>query len=345
MLKGLRRRGLPERLSAFAGVYSRLRLARCSSSFGIVIGFVGLLVFATTLFQTSLQAQTAPKIPITTVVTVLGPKFTAPPAISKEDVIVFSGKTSPLTFIDWVLAQGQKGGLQLAILIDNSASQFGVGTQLNELADFITLQPKSTAIGVFYAVNGTVQAASRFSRDHDAVAKTLRMPLGARAGSSPSVYLSLSDLIDHHWQPTGGRREVLLISSGVDRMDRGPESPYVRAAIEDAQKAGVVVHAIYTDGLSFDESMRGQFAQSNLVQLAEGSGGYNLFEGAPRQCHSHRCISKNLDAALRHQYRLTFTIEPVNKSKAELREITIRTEQHDVTLRYPKQVMVPGVAK
>ena len=308
-----------------------------------VIGFVGLLVFATTLFQTSLQAQTAPKIPITTVVTVLGPKFTAPPAISKEDVIVFSGKTR-LDVIDWVLAQGQKGGLQLAILIDNSASQFGVGTQLNELADFITLQPKSTAIGVFYAVNGTVQAASRFSRDHDAVAKTLRMPLGARAGSSPSVYLSLSDLIDHHWQPTGGRREVLLISSGVDRMDRGPESPYVRAAIEDAQKAGVVVHAIYTDGLSFDESMRGQFAQSNLVQLAEGSGGYNLFEGGSTPM-SFSPYLKELDAALRHQYRLTFTIEPVNKSKAELREITIRTEQHDVTLRYPKQVMVPGVAK
>ena len=304
---------------------------------------IGLLVFATTLFHTSAQAQTAPKIPITTIVTVLGPKFTAPPAIAKGDVIVFSGKTR-LDVIGWVTAQGQKGGLQLAILIDNSASQFGVGTQLNEVADFITLQSKSTAIGVFYAVNGTVQAASPFSRDHDAVAKTLRMPLGPRAGGSPSVYLSLSDLINHHWQPTGGRREVLLISSGVDRMNRGPESPYVQAAIEDAQKAGVVVHAIYTDGASFDESMQGQFAQGNLAQLAEGSGGYNLFEGVSTPM-SFSPYFKQLDTALRHQYRLTFAIEPSNKAKGELREITIRTEQHGVHLRYPKQVLVPGIAK
>ena len=309
----------------------------------LVIGLLCLLVFATTLFQTSAQAQTAPKIPITTIVTLLGRKFTAPPAIAKEDVIVFSGKTR-LDVIDWVRAQDRKGGLQLAILIDNSASQFGVGTQLNEVADFITLQSKSTAIGVFHAVNGTVQVASPFSRDHDAVAKTLRMPLGPRAGASPSVHLSLSDLINHHWQPTEGRREVLLISSGVDGMNRGPESPYVQAAIEDAQKAGVVVHAIYTDGVSFDESMQGQFAQGNLVQLAEGSGGYNLFEGVSTPM-SFSPYLKQLDTALRHQYRLTFTIEPSNKAKEELREITIRTEQHGVDPQYPKRVLVPGITK
>ena len=309
----------------------------------LVIGLLGLLVFATTLFQTFAQAQTAPKIPITTIVTVLGPRFTAPPAIAKEDVIVFSGGTR-LNVTDWVIAQGREGGLQLAILIDNSASQFGVGTQLNEMADFVTLQSKATAIGVFYAVNGTVQAASPFSRDHDALAKTLRVPLGPRAGASPSVYLSLSDLINHHWQPTEGRREVLLISSGVDRMNRGPDSPYVQEAIEAAQKAGVVVHAIYTDGLSFDESVLGQFAQGNLVQLAEGSGGYNLFEGISTPM-SFSPYLKELDTALRHQYRLTFTIEPSNKAKGELREITIRTEQHGVDLRYPKRVLVPEIAK
>jgi hypothetical protein len=309
----------------------------------LVIGLLCLLFFATTLFQTLAQAQTAPKIPITTIVTVLGPKFRVPPAIAKEDVVVFSGRTR-LDVIDWVRAQGQKGGLQLAILIDNSASEFGVGTQLNDVANFIALQSKSTAIGVFYAVNGTVQATSPFSTDHDALLKTLRVPLGPRAGVSPSVYLSLSELINHHWQPTEARREVLLISSGVDRMNRGPESPYVQTAIEDAQKAGVVVHAIYADGLSFDESMRGGFAQGNLVQLAEGSGGYNLFEGVSTPMTFSPYL-KELDTALRNQYRLTFTIEPSNKASGELRYITIRTEQHGVDLRYSKRVWVPGIAK
>jgi hypothetical protein len=295
-----------------------------------------------TLLQISVQAQTTHKIPITTIVTVLGPKFTVPPEITKQDLIVFSGKNR-LDVIDWVLAQGQKGGLQLAIVIDNSANQFGVGTQLNEFADFIAQQPKSTAIGLFYAVNGTTQVASPFSRNHVAVAKALRMPLG-RAGGSPSVYESLSDLINHHWEPTEARREVLLISSGVDRLNRGPDSPYVQSAIEDAQKAGVEVHAIYTDGVSFDESMRGQFAQGNLMQLAEGSGGYNLFEGVSTPMSFARYL-KELDMALQHQYRLTFTIEPSNKAKGELRNIKIRTEQHHVDLRYPKLVLVPGIAK
>ncbi len=244
---------------------------------------------------------------------------------------MFSGKTRH-NVTDWVQAQGQKGGLQLAIVIDNSANQFGVGTSLNEIANFIVQQPKSTAIGVFYALNGTVQAASPFSRDHAAVAKTLRVPLGPGAGTSPSVYLSLSDLINRQWQPTGARREVLLISSGVDRMNGGPESPYVQAAIEDAQKAGVEVHAIYTAGGSFDETTRGQFAQGNLVQLAEDSGGYNLFEGVSTPM-SFSPYLKLLDMALRHQYRLTFTIEPSGKAKGELRDIKIRTEQHGVDPR------------
>ena len=220
-----------------------------------------------------------------------------------------------------------------------------MGTSLNDIASFIVQQPKSTAIGVFYAVNGTVQAASPFSRNHDAVAKTLRVPLGPGAGSSPSVYVSLSDLINRHWQATGARREVLLISSGSRSPERRARKPgYVQAAIEDAEKAGVEVHAIYTAGASFDESMRGQFAQGNLVNLAESSGGFNLFEGVSTPM-SFAPYLKLLDMALRHQYRLTFTIEPSRKPKGELREITIRTEQHGVDLRYPKLVMVPGIAK
>jgi hypothetical protein len=309
----------------------------------VTIGAVIFVALVQISIQAPGQAQTASKIPVTTIVTVLGPKFTEPPAITKQDIVVFSGKTR-LDITDWVLAQGQKGGLQLAIVIDNSANQFGVGSSLSEIANFIMQQPKSTAIGVFYAINGTVQAASPFSRDHATVAKTLHIPQGPGAGNSPSVYLSLSDLINHRWQPTGARREVLLISSGVDRMNGGPESPYVQSAIEDAQKAGIEVHAIYTAGANFDESMRGQFAQGNLVQLAEDSGGYNLFEGVSTPM-SFSPYLKMLDTALRHQYRLTFTIEPSGKAKGELRDIKIRTEQHGVDLRYPKLVLVPGIAK
>jgi len=38
------------------------------------------------------QAQAPATASVTTVVTVLGPKFTAPPAISKDDISVYEGK-------------------------------------------------------------------------------------------------------------------------------------------------------------------------------------------------------------------------------------------------------------
>ena len=170
------------------------------------------------------QGQNSAKIPVTTTVTVLGPKFSAPPPLTKQDILVYSRKTR-LDVINWVPAQGERAPLQLAVVIDNSANQLGVGSQLNDIAGFISLQSKSTSVGVFYAVNGTVQTASNFTTDHAAAAKALRLTFGPRAGDSPSVYLSVSDLVKNKWPATGARREILLISSGIDRLDKGPKAP------------------------------------------------------------------------------------------------------------------------
>ena len=287
--------------------------------------------------------QTTPKVPVTTTVTVLGPKFTAPPPLTRQDINAFSGKTK-LDVLNWVPAQGSKAPLQLAIIIDNSASQMNVATQLGQLADFIRQQSRSTAVAVLYAQNGTVQVASNFTTDHEAAAKTLRMPLGLRAGESPSVYLSLSDLIKNKWPVTGARREVLLIASGVDQLDRGPESPYVAAAIEDSQKAGVVVHAIYVDGVRFGETMRGQFAQDNLVQLAQQSGGYDLYEGITTPV-SFAPFLTQLNMVLHNQYLLTVAMPSTDKKKGELKPLDLKLEQRNIDLHYPRQVLVPGSMK
>ena len=92
------------------------------------------------------QGQNSPKIPVTTTVTVLGPKFSAPPPLTKQDILVYSRKTR-LDVINWVPAQGERAPLQLAIVIDNSANQLGVGSQLNDIAGFVSLQSKSTSVG------------------------------------------------------------------------------------------------------------------------------------------------------------------------------------------------------
>ena len=290
------------------------------------------------------EPVTPSSVPITVTVTVSGRKSAEPPPITIHDVTVFSGKAR-LNVTSWVRAEDEDPGLQLAIVIDNSASQIGVGSQLKDVANFIRSQPKDTAVGVFYALHGTVETASPFSTDHDAVASTLRIPLGARAGASPSVYLSISDLVKHHWAPTGGSREVLLISSGVDGLDQGPDSPYVQATIEDLQKAGVVIHTIYTGSrLSFDESIRGQNAQGNLAKITDASGGRGFFEGITAPV-SFGPYLRELNTILHNQYLLTFTIAPSDRRKGELREIEIHAEQHDVTFKYPKQVLVPGARR
>lgn len=303
------------------------------------------LAFAILLFGTlpaEAQGQTTSKVPITTTVTVLGPKFTTPPPITKDDISVYSGKTR-WDVLDWSPAQGEKAGLQLAIVIDNSASQTAVGTQLNDLESFVRLQSKTTAVGIFYAVNGTVQTASNFSTNHEAVAKTLRLPFGLRAGASPSVYLSLSELVKH-WPATGARREILLISSGVDRLDRGPQSPYVQSAVDNIQKAGIVVHTIYTGtSLRFGTSLRGQYAQQNLDAITSGSGGEAFFQGVTAPV-SFSPYLKQLDMVLHNQYLLTFAAPRSNKRAGELREIRVRVEQRNVDIKYPKQVLVPGPA-
>jgi len=304
------------------------------------------LILATVLWSTPPACGrgqiSPPAVPITTVVTVLGPKYTPPPPVAKEDVLVYTGKTR-LNVTGWVAAQGEKGRLQLAILIDNSVSP-NLGTQFNDLRSFIKSQPKNTAVGIFYAANGTVQTASPFDTNHDAAAKKLRLPFGPRAGDSPSVYLSLSDLISSHWPSAGTRREVLMIASGVDRLNPGPSDPYFRAAVENVKKAGVVVYTMYAGGDRLGASFRGNIAQSNLEQITTESGGKSFFEGVSTPVAFAPFLSQ-LDMILRNQYWLVFATARSTNEKGELRSIQIRTEQHNAIISAPKEVFVPGPQK
>jgi hypothetical protein len=278
------------------------------------------------------------KVSVTTVVTVLGPNDTAPPPVTKRDVSVYSGKTR-LDVTGWVPATGEKAGLQLAILIDDAVDP-SLGNQFKDLTDFIDSQPKDTAVGLYYAAHGTVETASDFSADHAAVAKKLRLPLGRAAAASPSVYLSLSSLIKK-WPSTGARREVLMIASGTDLLEPGIVNPYFDSALANAQKSGVLVYSIYAGGRRLGRTFEGMISQSNLGELTGKSGGQAFFQGIETPI-SFSPYLKQLDAMLRNQYLLTFTTAPSAQAKGQLRSIEIRTEQRNVKLFYPREVLVPG---
>jgi hypothetical protein len=311
------------------------------------VGYVSpvLLVFAAvlaSLFPTHAQDQASPSNgQVTTVVTALGPKYTAPPALGKQDINVTEGKQKR-EVTNWVPAQGDKAALQLAIVIDDADSQ-DLATQLSDLKNFISSQPASTAIGVFYASNGTVQPASQFSTDHEAVAKSVRIPLGY-TGAYSSIYLSVMSLMKG-WPVTGGaRREILLIADGIDRF-RGdyPISPDVDSTIINAQRAGVMIHTLFATGVgrATRNSFRLNLGQSNLAKIADATGGEAFFQGFFTPV-SYAPFLQQLDMVLKNQYWLSWATERAKKPKGELRGFKVRTEQRGVDISAADKVFVPG---
>jgi hypothetical protein len=278
---------------------------------------------------------------VTTVVTALGPKYTAPPALGKQDINVTEGKQKR-EVTNWVPAQGDKAALQLAIVIDDADNQ-ELASQLNDLKNFINSQSPSTAIGVFYASNGTVQPASQFSTDHDAVAKSVRIPLGY-TGAYSSIYLSVMSLMKG-WPVTGGaRREILLIADGIDRF-RGdyPISPDVDSTTINAQRAGIMIHTLFATGVgrATRNSFRLNLGQSNLAKIADATGGEAFFQGFFTPV-SYAPFLQQLDMVLKNQYWLSWGTERTKKPKGELRGFKVRTEQHGVDISAADKIFVPG---
>ena len=307
--------------------------------------FSSLLVLAVlmaSVFPAHAQNQpTSPNnVSVTTYVTVLGPKYTAPPALSKADVNVDEGKQKR-EVTNWIPAQGDKAGLLLAIVIDD-ADTTDVASQLGDLRNFVTAQPKTTNIGVFYASNGAIQTASQFNQDHEAVAKTLRMPLGY-TGAYSSIYLSVMNLIKG-WPATGARREILLIADGIDRF-RGdyPLSPDVDATVDNAQKAGIMIHTLFANGVgrAGRNSFRVSLGQSNLSRISDATGGESFFQGFQTPV-SFSPFLQQLDMVLKNQYWLSYATERSKKAKGELRKFRVRTEQKEVELSSADRIFVPG---
>jgi hypothetical protein len=287
------------------------------------------------------QAESG-KVPITTVVTATGKNFSPAPAIGKQDITVREGKESR-EVLNWFPAQGDRAGLQLAIVIDDSLRK-SFGKELEGLKTFITSQPPSTSVGVFYAANGTLSIASQFNPDSAAVAQTLRMPLGTY-GANSSVYQSLMQLIAG-WPVTGARREVMLISDGFDYLRKERFSPDVQTTIDKAQQAGVVIYGIYEPtagrpGVSRRVILTGQ---RNLSMITDGTGGYAFYagEGTPVSIDPYL---NQFGTIAKNQYFLTYATVPSKSEKGEYRSIKVITERRDIEIKTQDKVFVPGSAK
>ena len=304
------------------------------------ISIAGALLAVTALATSRVVAQQASStgVPVHMVVTVEPRHGSNVPVINREDVMVYQGHDrSKVT--DWLPLQGEHAGLQLFILIDDAANT-SLGSQLEDIRQFINAQPSTTAIGVAYMRNGTAEILQNPTNDRTQAAKVLRLPLGDPGGSG-SPYFSLVDLIKR-WPEGPVRREVLMVSDGIDRFgDGGPSNPYVDSAIEEVQRAGVIIYSIYTPGVGhFGHSFwRMNWGQNYLSEISDRTGGesYYLGFGAPV---SFAPYLDDLSHRLTRQYLLTFLAKP--EKKAGFQSFKLRTEVPNAELVAADRVYVPA---
>jgi hypothetical protein len=252
--------------------------------------------------------------------------------------MVYEGKERDQV-TDWVPAQGEHAALELFILLDDG-SNASLGTQLQDLRKFIEAQPPTTLVGIAYMQNGVAKVEQAPTNDHAQAVKALRLPMGMR-GANGSPYFSLPDLIKR-WPPSKARREVFMVSDGIDLYYGSGDlnDPYVQEAIEAAQRAGILVSAIYSPGVghfghSYWQTYWGQLYLSELAEKTGGEGYYIGFNGPPV---SFEPYLEDFARRLTNQYLLTFLAKP--PKKAGLVPVKLRTEVKNADLISADRVYV-----
>jgi hypothetical protein len=305
---------------------------------GLLSVVFALAAFLGVIESASAQQPQAGGVPTHVVVTAEPKHGNEAPNINREDVSVYEGKDRD-TVTDWVPLRGDRAGLQFFVLIDDE-SNTSLGSQLEDIRQFINNQPPTTKIGVAYMQNGIARVAQDPTNDHAAAAKALRLPMGI-GGVNASPYFSLSDLIKK-WPAANERRAVLMVSDGVDRYygEGDLADPYLNEAIDDALKAEIIVSAIYTPGVghfghSYWQNYWGQLYLSKLANDTGGEAYYIGFTGAPV---SFAPYLDELSRRLQHQYLLSFLAKP--PKKAGWVHFRIKTEIPNVDLVAPDRVWV-----
>ena len=260
--------------------------------------------------------------------------------IQPQEVTVYQGHERD-EITRWVPAQGANAGLELYILLDDDSAPM-LATQLGDFRNFIMEQPMSAKVGVAYMQNGIARVAQEPTTDHSLAAKALRPPLSL-GGVNGSPYFALSNLVKH-WPDSQNRREVLMVSDGVDRYYESDDTfdPYLAKSIDDAQRAGVVISVIYTPGVgTFHRSgWQTLWGQTYLAQVAKETGGESYYIGFDRPAVAFAPFLDDLANRLNHQYLLSFRAEP--EKRAGLEDVKVTTANSNTELVAADRVFVPG---
>jgi hypothetical protein len=270
------------------------------------------------------------------IVTAEGHHGTPPAELMKDDVSV-EIDNRPARIDQWTPLRGGEAALQLFILIDDGADT-DLGVQYSTLKQFMNTQPSSTEIGLAYMRNGSAQIAVNMTADHAAVGAGLRIPLG-QPGISSSPYMAVSDLVKK-WPATAARREILMITSGVDPWSPvDPRNPYLLSAIEACQRAGILANSIYYAGAGhFGHSFwRTNWGQNYLSELGDETGGEAYWQGTASPV-SFDPYLKDFAERLNNQYLVTVTADGAKKG---LQPVKVTTTKAGVSLMSASRIFIP----
>jgi hypothetical protein len=281
------------------------------------------------------QEPSAPGVPVNIVISLEPKRGNTIPPVEAQDITVQEGREKrPVTRLVPL-----EGRMQLMLLIDDSA-RGTFDTEIGTLKQFVTSLPADTEVAIAYMRNGMAEITAPFTRDHAAAANGIRIAMGP-GGADVSPYDSLSDAIKRWPQSGAERKEVVMISSGVEALGGGftPDNPYVDAGIQDAQKAGVTVYSIYSPSVGHlgHSFWRNTWGQNFLSQLSDETGGesYMIGFGSPV---TFQPFLQQILQQLRHQYLLTFLARPEQKSG--LQPIRVNVLEKDASVAAPDKVYV-----
>ncbi|HTV05315.1 MAG TPA: hypothetical protein VME86_08095 [Acidobacteriaceae bacterium] len=289
----------------------------------------------------TVNAQSGTGAAVKTIMTAVPKKAEEPPPIRPSDVKVkVNGRSAEVD--DVTPLRGDHAGLQLVVLIDSSARE-SLGQQMKEIASFVKALPPTTQVAIAYMVNGRAVFEQPFTTNKELALRALHLP-GGTVGSSASPYFCISELAKN-WpsRNSADRREVIAITDGIDPYEvrYDPEDPYVRAAIHDAVRNGVVVDAIYwhNQGIASRIGWLASGGQSLLSMVTEQTGGKFYYQGFGNPV-SFRPYFQDLSTRLENQYELDFMVPA--KTKSQIASLNVKLAIPDVKMNAPQLVVVPG---
>lgn len=313
--------------------------------------FAALVFAGIALLSTQAGAQVASTVAAgnsRTIITVVpkNDKEGSPTVAASNLSVKVDGKSTPVTGLRHY--GDNKTSLELVLLVDDSARS-SLGLYLKEMSNFLTSLPPTAAVAVAYIENGSAHFTQQFTLDHAAAASTLHLP-GSPGGANADPYFALTALADG-WpsRNPGVRREVVMISDGVDpyyglRYD--PQNPYVSKATAEAQKHGILVYSIYYK----DRGRADRFGaaidsgQNYLIQLSQATGGQLYYQGFSNPV-SFEPFFAQISRNLMNQYEVGLNV-PSNV-KDGLQNLKIKVEVPNTRTTSPEQIFVgePGESK